>query len=253
MELIISWLVIPLLVLFVTGPVAASVFVALFAKNQRPWLAIFWVGLGAAAVLVGIYISHTFGNFFPGPGCFISLLTPLMVIMTILFLRFRARRLYQAIGDDKPRRRWLTAGMALIPLLQLSAPVISFGYGLTCELANRELARPIIASLEQYKSDTGGYLPVDSPDQSAQRDLTFLVPDYLASIPPRACTIAWLDPPKSASRLEDDWSLYLCARSPGREVLLMGPIIGSDSQQTYNLQTGNWSRGNWLDGFCNFK
>ncbi|MFN8454609.1 MAG: hypothetical protein U0401_08045 [Anaerolineae bacterium] len=144
------------------------------------------------------------------------------------------------------------AGTVLIPLLQLAAPAISFGYGLTCEAANREVARPIIAALEQHKSETGSYLPVDNPDQSARSDLQFLAPDYLASIPPRACTISFFNPPESTYRLEDDWSLYLCARNPDRDVLLLGPIIGSDSQQIYNLNTGQWSRGNAMDGYCNY-
>jgi hypothetical protein len=253
MELIIYWLAIPLTILFVTGPVAASVFTALLKKSRWRWLLLFWLGLGLTAVGVGVFITHTFANFYPGPGCFISLFTPFMVIMTFLFLRFRAGRVYQALGSDSFRRRWFIAGTLLIPLLQLSAPVISFGYGGACNALTQQAAQPIIAALESYKAETGGYLPLNDPNKSAQRDLRFLMPDYLSALPPRACTV-W--PFSHASdpddRAEDDWSLYTCNQNPGREVLLMVPIIGSDSVQLYNFSTGHWSRGNWLDGYCDY-
>lgn len=252
MELIISWLIIPLSILFITGPVAAHIFVALFERGQRRGLGLFWLGLSVITFLLGIYIAYTFSDFFPGPGCFISLFTPLMVIITLLFLRFRTGRAYQVLGGDKVRRRWFNAGILLVPLLQLSAPVISFGYIQTCNVLNRQVARPLIVALEQYKTDTGSYLPPDSLNRSSQRDLQFLTPDYLASIPQRACEVSFFNPPDPGGRAGDGWSLYNCTPDPNRDVLLLVPIIGSDSEQIYNLNTGRWSGGNAFDGYCNY-
>jgi hypothetical protein len=252
MELIISWLVIPLFILFITGPVAAHIFVALFEKGQRRGLGLFWLGLSVITFLLGLFIAYTFGDFFPGPGCFISVFTPLMVIFTLLFVRFRAKRVYQALGNDKVRRRWFNAGTLLIPFLQLAAPVISFGYIQTCNVMNRQVAKPLIVALEQYKTDTGSYLPADNLDRSYQRDLQFLAPDYLPTIPPRACGISFFNSPDSGSQVGDDWSLYNCTADPSSNVLLMVPTIGSDSEQIYNLTTGYWSGRNSFDGYCNY-
>lgn len=244
MSLILDGFVIPLSILALTGPVAALIFIALLQRGRRHELARFWLGLAVATVLLGLFITYTFGNFFPGPGCFISIFTPLAVPMTFSFLRFRARQI-KPILNSEVALRWLKAGTLLIPLFQVAAPVISFGYGQTCDALNRQTAGPLIAALETYKSETGNYLPADR--RSYQEDLSYLIPDYLAAVPSRACTVSFFNTPAA----RPDWRLYFCNRSPDQEVLLLVPIIGSDSEQVYNLSTGRWSRGNAFDGYCN--
>jgi hypothetical protein len=249
MSLILDWLVIPLSVLAVTGPAAALVFIALLQRASWRGLALFWLGLAATTVLLGLFITYTFGNFFPGPGCFISVLTPLAVLITFSFLHFRARQL-KSVLNSEGARHWLKAGMMLIPLLQLSAPMISVGYSQTCDAINRQAAKPLIAALEKHKNETGSYLPADHPDSPYQEDLSYLIPDHLAAVPPRACVVSFFETSTSHSA-PAGWHLYYCNRNPGRDVLLLVPIIGSDSEQVYHLNTGSWSRGNAFDGFCN--
>jgi len=245
-------IILPISILFITGPIAARVFIVLLEKSHWRGLAILWLGLGLTAVLLGLFITYTFGNFFPGPGCFTSLLTPLFAIVTFLTFRFRAKRIYEALSGDWARRRWFMAGTLLIPFLQLSAPVISYGYGQTCDALNRQAAESLIVALEKHKTETGSYSSPSDLDSPYQADLEFLVPRYVPSIPPHACAVAFFNRPDPYYPVDDSWNLYHCNNSPGHEVLLMVPIIGSDSQQIYNLSTGQWSRGNALDGYCNY-
>lgn len=247
MSFIIFWFALPLAALALTGPVAALVFIAILKKESRTAIPIFWLALVIVTIIVGIFIAYTFSGFFPGPGCFVSLLTPLFAIVTFLSFHFRARRFYESAGDDQTRRRWFMAATLLIPLLQLSAPVVSFGYARACDALNRQAARPVIAALEKYKADAGVYPTFGSPFQSG---LALLVPHYLSSIPPRACVLPFAQP--DSYPVDDDWSLYYCNNNPGHETLLLVPIIGSDSQQIYNLNTGHWSAGSSLDGYCSY-
>lgn len=246
MALILDWFVIPLSILALTGPAAVLVFAAQVQRGNRLGLGLFWLGLVVTTVLLGLFITYTFGNFFPGPGCFISIFTPLAALMTFSFLRFRAGQLKPVLSSEIARQ-WLKAGLVLIPLLQLAAPVISFGYGQTCDALNRQIARSLIVALEKHKNETGNYLPADHLDRPYQEDLSYLIPDYLAAVPTRACTIPFFDTPAARA----DWHLYFCNRGPDQEVLLLVPIIGSDSEQVYHLSTGWWSRGNAFDGYCN--
>ena len=252
MDLLILWLVAPVLILVMTGPAAGRLYIALLEKNNPRGLAALAAGLVLAALVVGVFITYTFSDFFPGIGCFISLLSPIAAIITFLYFRLRAKRVYERIADWGPGRRWFAAGSLLIPLLQLSAPLVGYAYGQTCDALNRQAAAPLIAALKAYKDDTGSYLPVGGSQGSYQGTLDFLVPAYLDLIPQRACMAATFDRPDPIYPEDDDWNLYACGNTPGDPVLLMVPILGSDSQQIYNLDRGLWSRGNAMDGYCNY-
>jgi hypothetical protein len=237
--------VLSLVPLLLTGPTAAFLYIALLKRGYRRMLWIFWALLVVFTILLGVLIAHTFGDFFPGPGCFATLLTPAAVLLTLLVFLFQAKRFYPAVGDDLNPRRWFQYGMLLLPALQLSAPLIGFGYARSCDVLNRRAAQPIIAALESYYQDRGRYPMLPGRHQS---DLGFLVPQYLDAIPSRACQapFKWAD----SDSVGDDWSLYFCTNSPGKETLLLVPVIGTDSQQIYNPETKWWSRGNAFDGYC---
>lgn len=252
MNLMFLWSIVPVAVLALTGPLAAWLFIRLLQSGDRPGLALLIAGLALAAVLLGGFITYTFSDFFPGIGCFITLLTPIAAIITLLSFRLRTKKVYAVLGDDRIRRRWFVAGSLLLPLLQLAAPAVGYAYGQGCDALNRRSAAPVIAALQAYQAETGSYLPSANLDYSYQGALDYLVPDYLAAIPPRSCFAATFDPPDPLLPAESDWNIYFCHNTPGDPVLLMVPILGSDSQQIYNLNTNRWSRGNAMDGYCNY-
>ncbi len=237
--------VLPIIPLFVTGPVAASVFVVLLKRDNRRIQPFFWLVLVAATIALGIFTAYTFSHFFPGPGCFIALFTPLAAVVTFLSFRLQAKRFYQAIGDEQRRRRWFQVATLVIPLLQLSVPPIGLGFFGQCMMQDQQAARPIIAALEAYKAEAGHYPVLSSPYES---DLQFLVPRYLSAIPARPCALPFEAPTLFIER--DDWSLYFCSNSPGRETLLLAPTIGTDLKQVYNLNAGRWSAGDAFEGYC---
>jgi len=244
MELVIL-VILPLIFLFFTGPVAASIFIVLLKRDHRHIQPIFWLTLIAATLALGIFTAYTFSSFFPGPGCFITLFTLPAAVVTLLTFRFQAKRFYQAINNEQRRRRWFQAATLVIPLLQLSVPAIGLGYFAQCTMQNQQAARPIIAALETYKNETGQYPVLSSPYES---NLQFLVPRYLSTIPTRPCALPFELPALFIEH--DDWSLYFCNNSPGQETLLLVPTIGTDAKQIYNLKTGRWWLGDSFDGYC---
>ena len=242
---LIILVILPLVPLFLTGPVAASIFIILLRRDHRRIQPIFWLALIAATIALGIFTAYTFSSFFPGPGCFITLFTLPAAIVTLLSFRFQAKRFYQAIDNEQRRRRWFQAATLAIPLLQLSVPALGLGYFVQCNMLGQQAARPIIAALETYKSETGHYPVLSSPYES---NLQFLVPRYLSAIPARPCALPFELPALFIEH--DDWSLYFCNNSPGQDTLLLVPTIGTDLKQTYNLNTGRWSAGDAFEGYC---
>jgi hypothetical protein len=238
-------IIFPLIPLFLTGPVAASIFIVLLKRDNRRIQPFFWLALIAATIALGIFTAYTFSNFFPGPGCFITLFTLPAAIVTLLTFRLQAKRFYRAIGDEQRRRRRFQAATLVIPLLQLSVPAIGLGYFGQCIMLSEQAARPIIAALETYKNETGHYPVLSSPYES---DLQFLVPRYLSAIPARPCALPFEVPALFIEH--DDWSLYFCNNSPGQDTLLLVPTIGTDAKQIYNPKTGRWSLGDSFDGYC---
>ena len=231
--------------LFLTGPAAALLYIALLRRGHRRAMWVFWALLVVSTAWVGVLIAHTFSDFFPGPGCFATLLTPATAILSLIVFRFQAKRFYQVVGDDLVRRRRFQLAMLLFAALQLSAPPIGLCYSRSCDLINRRASRPIVAALERYHEEHGRYPTFSDRHQS---DLGFLVPEYLDAIPPLACRV-----PQIWSVLDsedDDWRLYNCPNSPGQPTLLLAPIVGTDSQQIYNPETRRWSRGSSFDGYC---
>jgi hypothetical protein len=231
--------------LLLTGPAAAALSTALVLKGRRRALLVLWALLACATVVLGVVIAHTFGGLFPGPGCFATLWTPAAIILTVLVWRRRVRRLEQpAEPDIRPPRLLQTALLVLI-LLQLSAPVIALAYAQSCAFLNRRAAQPIIAALKSYRNEHSRY---PFAEQRHRSDLSILMPEHLDAIPPLACRNPFAR--KDADSEEDTWRLYFCQNSPGKETLLLVPLIGTDSMQIYNPQTKWWTRGNSFDGFC---
>ena len=167
-----------------------------------------------------------------------------------LVFRFRAKGARADLADDGARRRWFTLASVLIQALQLAAPALGFGYSQICGALDRQAAGSLIAGLEAYRAGAGSYFPDSAPDGTYQTNLDFLVPRYVASIPARACATAIFGRLDPAYAMDDTWSLYDCANSPSRDVLLTVPFMVSDTRQTYNLRTKSWSSGDSLDGYC---
>jgi len=237
--------VLALIPLLLTGPAAAALYVALHRRGQRRALWVFWTLLACATILLGLAIAHTFGDFFPGLGCFATILTPASVILTALVFRRQTRRLDQATGQDTSRQRWSYMALLALIALQLSAPLIAFGYAQSCALLNRRAAQPIVAALESYRREHNGY---PFPPNRHRSDLSILVPEHLETVPPLACKNPFARPDEDSG--DDNWTLYFCTNSPGKDTLLLVPLIGTDSLQVYNPATRWWTRGNAFDGFC---
>jgi hypothetical protein len=238
-------IVLPFIPLFLTGPVAASIFIFLLKRDQRWIQPFFWLALIAATFALGIFTAYTFSHLFPGPGCFIALFTPPVAIVTLLTFRSQAKRFFQAIDNEQRRRFWFQAATLIIPLLQLSVPAIGLSYFMQCMGLSEQAARPIIAALETYKRETGHYPALPGSYESS---LQFLVPRYLPAIPARPCALSFEAPDLFIEH--EDWSLYFCNNSPEQETLLLVPVIGTDLKQIYNLNTGRWSAGDALEGYC---
>src|SRR5437016_6131609 len=92
MDVFIRWCGIPLLILLITGPLAAIYYIKQVKYNRFRFLWAYLLGLAAITVVEGIFIAFTFGGFFPDIGCFMSLLTPLMAIFTFLVFRRPAKQ-----------------------------------------------------------------------------------------------------------------------------------------------------------------
>jgi len=212
----------------------------LIARDQYKALIALWVSLGIIAIPYGIYIAYSFADFFPGPGCLIAVLLPITALISIIVIRRRSKG---GVTEVPLRKRLAFAALAVIPITQCGAPVIGSGYARLCEAQNRETAKVIIEAVETYKKDSGEY-PTPTHFQS---DLNFLAPRYLKSIPARPCALPAT--PSSYPNLNLDRSLYYCGNS-NKHLLLLVPIIGSDTQQTYDFNTGRWSMANALDGYC---
>jgi hypothetical protein len=239
---IIALSVVPLLL---TGPAAAWLYIALLKRGGLAWRWLFWPLLGIAAAAGGALIAHTFGGLFPGAGCFATLFSPASAVLTLLVFRLGSKRFTAAVGEDAIRQRSFQSAMLILAMLQLSTPLIGLVYARSCDLLNRRAARPIIAALERYREEYGRY---PMPPGRHRSDLTILIPRYLDAVPRRVCRAPWGGFDAYAG--DDDWSLYFCTNSPGQETLLLVPVIGTDTRQIYNAETGLWSRGNSLDGFC---
>lgn len=240
MVAIIHWIGIPLLILTITGPLAAFFYLSQVGRNHLRWLWVFCVGLGLVSVAEGIFIAHTFGGLFPDLGCFISLLTPVAAVFSLQVFRTWSKRQAKSSKISGLQHRWYLVGIILIPLFQLSAPAISYAYVRTCDTQNQVVAAPIISALQAYHQDTGRY----------PTDVRSLVPQYLASMPAVACAVPFLtrvDPEDAAS---NGWSLTFCENTASNDTYLTVPIIGSDLLQIYSLTRSRWSKGSSFEGFC---
>ena len=124
--------------LLLTGPAAAFLYIALLKRGHRYLWWIYWVSLIIVTILLGILIAHTFGDFFPGPGCFTVLLTPAAVLLTLVVLTF----LIFAPFGRLPLLWRLASRIVLLPLIA----GISYEFiQLTARFADHPLVRLIAA------------------------------------------------------------------------------------------------------------
>ena len=107
----------------VSGPVAATVFVAILKEDTGRRLLLFWLMLIAWDVATFFFIANTTGDFI-GPGFVACLATPIAVAFALIIRRSSSHRFYQAIGDDKVRQRWFLVGTLLIPFLQIVTVIL---------------------------------------------------------------------------------------------------------------------------------
>jgi len=215
-----------LLILFI-GPVLAVGYLKWSHSEPQKANQIIWPLTFLTVIGVGILSAYSFGDFFPGLGCFISLAAPIGAVLTAGFVRWWLRK--QAA--DIPKIPRILANW-LIPFLLVCIPIIAFSYQRGCEAVNRRQAQPLIRALESAEIPS---------DLVAQTQLDFLVPNYLAEIPTPICRQT-----NESEYTFETWSLYPCENG----VLLMVPMLGSDSVQTYDLSTGKWSVGSAFDGYC---
>ena len=105
-----------LIPLLLTGPAAVACSLTLIKRGHRRALWIFWVLLACVAILLGIAIARTFSDFFPGPGCFVTLLTPGGVILSALVWRRQSKRFSQGEGSDAhpPRPVWIALLVVMV-------------------------------------------------------------------------------------------------------------------------------------------
>jgi uncharacterized membrane protein len=103
-----------------TGPVAAFVSMSLIARDHYRALTALWIALGVIAIPYGVYISYFFADFFPGPGCLISILLPITALISIIVIRRRSKG---GITEVPLRKRLALAALAVIPITQCGAPV----------------------------------------------------------------------------------------------------------------------------------
>ncbi len=231
-------LIMPSLLFLLAGPLAAWLYLRWLEKGNRLGLRLFWPLAALLTLVLSLVVTYTFGDFFPGPGCFIAVTAPLAALATFLFVRFWGTSRKATL----PRNGRLRTLMWFLPLLLLSVPMLSFAYARTCDALNRRAARPIIAALEAYRQEHGAY-----PDLASQSDLSFLVPEYLETIPPVACASPFQ---KETRFVSQGWSLYPCSHMEGEPLLLMVPMMGSDDQLIYNLNTRRWGIGDSFEGYC---
>src|SRR5258707_15752887 len=92
MDVFLRWFGIPLLFLIVTGPLAAIFFVKQIKQNRLRFLWTYLLALAVITVVEGIFIAHTFAGFFPDIGCFTSLLTPIVAVLTFFLFRGPANK-----------------------------------------------------------------------------------------------------------------------------------------------------------------
>lgn len=227
-QLVFNLFVMPPVILLLTGPVAVDVYLRLRNAPARQ-RAVFWAALAALIGLAGVYAAYNFSSFFPGPGCFITVFTLPAIVLTLLWARRRWKK-----GFDQERA--VPRSLLLIALLQVGIPLVALVFAQTCNALNRRAVAPVITALEAYRQQHGEYPAVGSQQP---------VDEVLPVRPTMACALP--------AGLQSDWynldakmSLYPC--SDGLRVLV--PLIGSDSMQIYDVESGTWGFGSSFDGLC---
>lgn len=222
----------------IAGPLAGVAFIALAKRNRPQSLIIFCLALSLLTVAASIFMAYNYGNFFPGPGAVLCVLSPLVGGGTFIFLRRAARR--ARIENDTSTRRRLLIGALLIPFLQIATPFLGMGYSAVCDRIHAVQSRPIVAALDAYQHDQGSY----------PESLDSLVPNYIAALPTPSCFA-----PLRALGLSDaekkKFDLLQCF-DPAVTLLTAPNVLNGNAVQRYNLSTGNWSVMDTFEGLCSF-
>lgn len=151
------------------------------------------------------------------------LATPVSFLLTLILRRF-----VQRIAPGQGRA--FVLGGLLIAVWQLAPLFGVYGIGGACDALARRTAAPIVAAVQAYRQEMGGY-----PQQ-----LQDVTPKYLAAIPQAQC----LD----GLGTTQQFKLAACSSA----TLLTTTSFDGVTFVRYNFSTGNWSKVSFLDGECNF-
>ena len=111
------------------GPMAGIVFINILKRRKRWYQIPFWVFLVVLNLLVMYWVASSSGMWFPIASFSAFFITPGASIVTVLVMRKAWRRLEAAGGIETIDKRWYTAGLVLIPALQVGMFVALLIYG----------------------------------------------------------------------------------------------------------------------------
>jgi hypothetical protein len=103
----------------ITGPLAAWLLYQA-VKSEQPWyMALYWPSLVLLHGTGFFLLRRILGDVGVGPGFVSCWITPIIGISSALGLRFASRRFDETTRVDLIRRRRLTVGIFMIPVLQV--------------------------------------------------------------------------------------------------------------------------------------
>jgi hypothetical protein len=197
-------------------------------RAAAAWL-IFLVLESVAAVFLAVYASGMFGL-----GGIMACLALPTAITSLLVLLILLRRFFQAFEQDKPRRRFYLIGGLIIVVLQIGVFVGQSGVKSACFAQTRRRAAPLIAAVESFHQEHGGYPQV----------LEEISLSSTPGLPPPAC--GWA---RTSSSSQAGFALEQC--EPDVTLLTVYAVDG-DFIRRYNFSTENWSTVSFLDGTCSY-
>jgi hypothetical protein len=119
----------------VAGPMAGIVFINIL-KRRKGWYQIpFWALLVVLNLLIMYWVVSSSGEWFSVSSFSAFFGTPVASIVTVLVMRNAWRRLEAGGGLEAADKRWFTAGLVLIPAVQVGMFVALLIYGpLLCKV-----------------------------------------------------------------------------------------------------------------------
>jgi hypothetical protein len=126
--LAIVYLILGFIPPMIVGPLAGLAFIFIL-KRRRGWYQIpFWVFLINVNFLVMFWVISSSGRWLPISTLSTFFFTPMALILTVFVMRIAWHRLKAADGVDLARKHWYTAGLLLIPALQIGMFVALIAY-----------------------------------------------------------------------------------------------------------------------------